>query len=220
MKRLKQQWQQIVTGCRTAWEIFCKGAKTVCRKILKETKKFFMGESSSVPYRVLGTLALIATIVAIPISLRPEKEAETVIGEDGAVALNLEIANNNHEAAMQYMKQGDYDKAIENFLLALEEQQKTLGPGHIDTVSTRNNLGIAYLKRGDQQAALDCFNHALPAICDSYGEDSLEAASLYNNIALALLEENDFEQARVNCEKALAINRENMSRGIMRRRFL
>jgi len=97
------------------------------------------------------------------------------------------------EEALKLKKAGDYDKAIDNLLKALQidtEQPNLLG-----------HLGDAYLKKGDFDNSIIYFNKAI--------ELNPEDANFRTNLGNAYVKKGMIPEAKVEFEKAIALDPSN-----------
>ena len=60
-----------------------------------------------------------------------------------------------------YRNLGDFQHAKDSHAIALDIHLKQLGPDHVDTATSYNNLGIVYRNLGDFQQAKDSHARAL-----------------------------------------------------------
>jgi hypothetical protein len=95
-----------------------------------------------------------ALVVAKPLSAEYEKALEEKLK-----TLGLEhpaIATSHHNLGLEYAKEGDYDKAIENCEKALAIRLKILGHEHPDVAGSYYNLGTTYADKGEREKAKAC----------------------------------------------------------------
>jgi signal transduction histidine kinase len=123
-------------------------------------------------------------------------------------ARNLNYKQGIAEAAsnmgMIYSQQGNYDRAIENYLEALKLYEEQRLPERIAFVL--NVLGVAYSKRGNNRLSLESYEKARKIYTDA--RDNRGLARTFGNLASLYSDEGNDNNALVYYEKALALHRE------------
>ena len=110
-----------------------------------------------------------------------------------------------HGIGLVYDKMGDYEKALENYNLALGIRIKILGEEHPVTAGSYSNIGTVYYEMGDYEKALENYNIALVIKIKTIGREHQITATSYNNIGAVYLETGDYEKALENYSRALGI---------------
>jgi tetratricopeptide (TPR) repeat protein len=88
---------------------------------------------------------------------------------------------------------------------ALAIYEKVLGPDHVSTAASLNNLGFLLQKQGELVLARRHFERALMACEKSLGPNHPNTASCLSNLGGVLQEEGDLTSARSYYERGLAI---------------
>ena len=123
--------------------------------------------------------------------------------------LELDDAN-NYGAAFNnlgsvYIKQGNYEKALEYYGNALELLERVLGSDHPDTATTYNNMAGVYQAQGDYEKALEYYDKALDVIGRVLGSDHPYTAATYNNMAEVYCAQGEYEKSLDLYKKALIV---------------
>lgn len=101
--------------------------------------------------------------------------------------------------AGNYLAQGNYVQALDNFLAALkirEQNNFTRGIGGIYM-----NLVILYTELGDHQSAIAYSQKAI-AFCKATNRDKFTMSKIYNNLGFAYLNKGDYKNALINFQQA------------------
>ncbi|MDR1313430.1 MAG: tetratricopeptide repeat protein, partial [Deltaproteobacteria bacterium] len=91
---------------------------------------------------------------------------------------------------------GDYSTSMQLHEEVLEAMERTLGPGHIDTLTCKNNLARALASLGDFLAAREMHAQALEAGERVFGPDHPFTLTSKNNLAATLMTLGDYAAAR------------------------
>ena len=138
-----------------------------------------------------------------------EKDDEKKTDEDKKLIPNesdIDKARRFNEIGLVFHdKIGDYDKALEYHLKALEIREKVLGKEHTYTATSYNNIGLDYFSKGDYDKALEYYFKALEIQEKVLGKDHPDTASSYNNIGLGYSRKGDYDKALDYYFKALEI---------------
>jgi CHAT domain-containing protein/Tfp pilus assembly protein PilF len=106
-------------------------------------------------------------------------------------------------SAQIYIKQGQYQQALEAYEAAQSIRQK-IG-NKANEASLLNSLGLVYYQLGDFEQAQSYYNTALSLIKDSENKADFSIQGLlYNNLGLMAGQQQDFEQAITNYNQALS----------------
>ncbi len=146
---------------------------------------------------------------SLNLAAEAKKLAETVLAsKKGTDALkqNLRkhISNSLHNTATVYYYQGDYDKALDQYLISLalrEEINDVKGIG-----LSANNIGNIYNNKGDYANALNYYLKSLK-VRESLGDKKGMAAS-FNNIGSLYESQKEFSQALDYFKKSLKLREE------------
>jgi tetratricopeptide (TPR) repeat protein len=98
-----------------------------------------------------------------------------------------------------------YSQAFQLLRDALAIREKALGPEHLDTGASLDNLALLLLHRGDLAGARPLFERALAIREKVLGRDHPATGVSLNNLAILLKNVGDFAAARLLYERALAI---------------
>jgi tetratricopeptide (TPR) repeat protein len=99
---------------------------------------------------------------------------------------------------------GAYDEALAFSQRALKIREAVLGPDHLETAGSLNDLGTILTSRGDFAGARTAHSRALAIRERALGNAWLTGTSL-NNLAVAVQGEGDLKNARPLRERSLAI---------------
>ena len=126
------------------------------------------------------------------------------------------IATTHNNIGLVHYYQGDYPKALEQFLIALEMNQR-LYDAQPEKKSNRsgmsmvhNNLGMLYWSEGQHETALEYYGRAL----ESYKilRDERGLSKCYNNMGIIYNEQLRYSQALAYHFKALELRKKNDDR--------
>lgn len=117
-----------------------------------------------------------------------------------------ETADIYHILGENYLTLGNYEKALEAHLQALELRRKHLGD-HPKTAESLNGLGLVYYKMGEHQSARETFHNAVKVSRKMLGEHEQTANSCYN-LALNYLAMGSYPEALEFCQQALSMRLE------------
>jgi len=85
-----------------------------------------------------------------------------------------------------YYRLGVYDEAEEQLRIALELRGRTLGPEHVDTLRSMNDLGLVLRRKGRLAEAQELYHRALDVQRARLGPEHPDALDTLNNMANAL----------------------------------
>ena len=97
--------------------------------------------------------------------------------------------------AAVYYKQGDFDKSIEYYNIAVESCKKVFGEIHPAVATAYNNIALVYREQGNYGFALKSFEDALAIEKQCSDVEILSTAAIYNNMATVLKEQSKFEES-------------------------
>lgn len=158
-----------------------------------------LGDSVTVA-RLQYRMALALMGLGVPDSaLAVVQSAETKFLETGNV--DADLLNCGEVRAMCLRKLGKNKQALEILNGLLENKQKHLGPSHIDTIATINNLGSVQTELGDSQQALAFYQQALDLCDQQYGPEAPVTLTAKTNLATARLKSGDIKNAPVELEQ-------------------
>mmetsp|Transcript_21528 Transcript_21528/g.46807 ORF Transcript_21528/g.46807 Transcript_21528/m.46807 type:complete len:367 (-) Transcript_21528:155-1255(-) len=83
-------------------------------------------------------------------------------------------------------EEGDWEKAVAYYHIALVKQRKYYGEDHIVTSNTLNSLGLALMNLGEYFGALTALEEALHIRQEKLGAGAEEAAETTSNISMVL----------------------------------
>jgi len=109
------------------------------------------------------------------------------------------------DIAYVFNSQGDYAKALEWYLKALDINEKILGNEHPDTATTYNNIASVYNDLGAYKEALEWYKKALDIDEKVLGKEHPYTATTYSNIAKVYHGQGDYKKALDLDMKALDI---------------
>jgi tetratricopeptide (TPR) repeat protein len=94
-----------------------------------------------------------------------------------------------------YMNFGQYDKAMENFLMALKIQENILPSMHTAIISNYINLGDSYGKQEKLDKALKHYQKAYGASVELFGRSAIFTLNVSNRIAHVYRKKKQYEKA-------------------------
>lgn len=119
----------------------------------------------------------------------------------------LKIATFYCNLGLAWSEKGNYDKAIDNYEIALSIHKEILGTNHSGTADDYNNLGLAWNYKGYYDKAIKYYEKALEINKKVLNETHPAIAKNYNNLGLALKNKGEYEQALKYHEKAYEIEK-------------
>jgi preprotein translocase subunit SecA/nephrocystin-3 len=120
-------------------------------------------------------------------------------------------ADSYNSVGVLYANKGDYDKALELFLKALEIREVTLGVNHPDTAGSYHNVGNLYGVKGDSGKALEYYMKALGIYEKVLGQNHPKTAYLQNSIAWSYHLSGKYDKAFPHAENAVKAIPNNVS---------
>ena len=138
---------------------------------------------------MMRTTLCIAALFLAPLSCSYAQE-----GEQTAISV---------ETVVSLYQQGRFDEAIPVAEALLEQDERSLGPEHPDTLQSVNNLAALYQATGRYEAAEPLFRRALEAQERVLGSDHLEALASLNNLAALYQATGRYEAAEPLYRRAL-----------------
>jgi len=94
-----------------------------------------------------------------------------------------------------YDNSGEYEKAKEYYLKALQIRKDVLGENHPDTAASYGNLGRLYGKTGEYEKAKEYYLKVLQIRKDVLGENHPDTAASYNNLGHLYDNSGEYEKA-------------------------
>ena len=125
--------------------------------------------------------------------------------EKADVAINAKCAGLLNRAGGYFHGRAFYSGARALYERALAIREKALGPEHLDTAESLNNLALLLQARGDLAGARLLFGRALAIVESARGAGHPDTATCLNNLALLLKAQGELTGARPLFERALAI---------------
>ena len=95
--------------------------------------------------------------------------------------------------------QGEYNKAIKYYELALQLDLNTYGLGHPEVATSRNNVGAAYMRLGQYDKAIEYLKLALQPELQGHPE----FVTAHNNLALAYSSLRQYKEAIKHLKQAI-----------------
>jgi CHAT domain-containing protein/Tfp pilus assembly protein PilF len=137
---------------------------------------------------------------ALPLAERSLAIREKELGPE-----HPDVATSLFSLANIYSDKGDFPKAEEFYLHALDVRKKALGPEHVSVSAILNNLGILYKDRGDYAKAETFLQQALDIREKTLEPDHLLIASVLNNLAVIAHVKGDDTRAEALDTRVLEI---------------
>ncbi|MFH0893280.1 MAG: tetratricopeptide repeat protein, partial [Bacteroidota bacterium] len=138
------------------------------------------------------------------------KQAEEKLKETMVVSVEIFGKNSMHygnatnELGAVFLMLNNWDKAEENYKIALEVRRLD-NPFGRDYANSLNNLSNIYYNMGKYQAADSCIRLAIPIIIQLKGEESYELGVYYTNLSKQLIAQEKFDDAETYLFKAIHI---------------
>jgi serine/threonine protein kinase/tetratricopeptide (TPR) repeat protein len=120
--------------------------------------------------------------------------AEPVVGKQFVEQPRVEAAV-REVLGNSYQLLGEYDKAIGQLDRSLELRKKHLGPQHLETIRTENNLQAAKDKGGTVKGNIDKAKELFDRARAANGPDHRSTLAMQSNLAFALQEANQLDEA-------------------------
>ncbi|WP_147680827.1 tetratricopeptide repeat protein [Actinomyces ruminicola] len=112
-------------------------------------------------------------------------EAEAALS---TIPPGIEHVDGQEALADAYQASGRVSEAVELYERVLEDRLRILGPGHPDTLASRNNLASAYESAGRLEDAIDLHQQVLQDSLRILGPDHPDTLASRNNLAFVCLE--------------------------------
>lgn len=125
----------------------------------------------------------------------------------GLLADKVSIASLLNKMGNVYYDQGNYEKALECNIKALEIRENVLGKEHPDTAMTYNSIAVVYDDQGNYEKALEYHKKALEVREKVLGKEHLDTAMTYGNMANVYDDQGNYEEALRYNDRALKIYR-------------
>ena len=97
--------------------------------------------------------------------------------------------------ARAHSDMGNYNEAEPLFLRCLKATERLLGPEHLDTLSTINNLAVLYRNKGEYEKAETFHNRCLAASDKLLGPEHPHTLTTINNLAGLYRNKGEYEKA-------------------------
>ncbi len=107
----------------------------------------------------------------------------------------ISSATTYNNIAVYYFIIHDFDKALDNYLKALDIKKKTLGNEHPDVADTYNNISMLYIEKCEYDNALEYLFKALEIIEKVLGKEHQNTAIYYDEISTVYSKMGDFDKA-------------------------
>ena len=122
-----------------------------------------------------------------------------------AFSATLDDVRSYGAAASKYYQEGNYPKALEFYIKALNIEEKVLGKDHPYTATAYGNIGAVYDKMDNYTKALEFYTKALNILEKVFGEDHPKTIIIYNSIGAVYDKMNNYPKALDFYTKALNI---------------
>jgi serine/threonine protein kinase/tetratricopeptide (TPR) repeat protein len=106
-----------------------------------------------------------------------------------------------------FLHLGEADVAAEQFARARSVQADRLGPVHVETLHTANNLALSYRGLGRLVEARDLFEETLAARTATLGSDHLDTLQSMQNLATVFADLGHYAESFALREKLLAVRK-------------
>ena len=110
-------------------------------------------------------------------------------------SLRLYVVEEAYSKGITFYNQGEYNNAIDYFLIAADLQKKVRGEQDLDYAASLNNLGVLYTVIGDYTQAESYYLESLQIKKSILGEKHSDYAQTLNNLGVLYLEMGDYLQA-------------------------
>jgi CHAT domain-containing protein/tetratricopeptide (TPR) repeat protein len=118
---------------------------------------------------------------------------------------SLQKANEQIDKFMQLFEQHRYQEALPYAEKTLAIREKALGPEHLDTAYSLNNLALLYMVLGAGEKAESLFQRSIAIIEKALGPGHPSIASYLNNLITLYLDMGEYDKAQPLCHRSLAI---------------
>ncbi|MDZ7333466.1 MAG: CHAT domain-containing protein [candidate division KSB1 bacterium] len=109
--------------------------------------------------------------------------------------------------ALNFFKQGDYQRSLERLQKGLAIGLEHVGENHEAVIQVYNILGMVYYSKADYARALDYYNLALAKTMGLFGSEHPQTADSYNHLATIYGSKGDYQKALDYFQHANAIFR-------------
>ena len=116
-----------------------------------------------------------------------------------------DVATAYDHIGLIYKKRGDYKKALEHHIKALEMYKSAYGENHYDIAAAYHNMGSVYHHQAEYKNAIDCYFKCLEIYEAIYEKGHPRVATVYGNIANVYESQGEREKAFEYHYKALEI---------------
>ena len=122
------------------------------------------------------------------------------VGEPELAVVQADLAG---RLALLYEDTADLNAALKWSQRSLEERERTLGPDHLDTLSSVSSLGAVLHAWGDLDGAEQLFRRALAGYERTLGPDHLVTLRMANNLGAVLWARDDLDEVEQLFQRAL-----------------
>ena len=120
------------------------------------------------------------------------------------------LSHSFHNLIGRYRVRGQYDEMEPLCQLALEIQEKTLGPEHFEVALTLNDLAEAYHRQGKYAKAELLYNRALVILKNTLGNEHPRVSTTLGNLARVFAVQGHYTQAEQFYLCSLAIQKKTL----------
>ena len=140
-------------------------------------------------------------IDAIPFAETSLLLIESILGDN-----HIDYAEALNKLATLYRELGNYKKAEQYYLKALNIYKSVLGEQHLYNASCLSNFGVLYLLVGNYNQAKQCMLQTLGIVQSVLGEQNPEYATALSTLGVIYLRQENYAQAEQCMLKALRIS--------------
>jgi len=183
-------------------------------RVIREVRRVEPERWGRVEEAATGLLGAVADVIAVPVSdsvgrrreaLDLVEQLRAAAGQDYSESLFSHLRTADALAhALRYAAELGRPQAALSLADAVDLLDKTLGPDHTRTLTSRNNLANAYRSAGRLKEAIDLHKKNLADRLRVLGADHPDTLTSRNNLALAYQSAGRLEQAIPLYEQNLA----------------
>jgi tetratricopeptide (TPR) repeat protein len=116
---------------------------------------------------------------------------------------NTQVAQTYNDIGITLGYSGNYERAKENYLKALEIARNIHDEDHPQVITALNNIGVFYERQGDYEKALEHYQYSLQLRLQRYGSSHEKIADSYNNIGNIYFYTNRIPEAKDYYQRTL-----------------